>query len=97
MKLKSGKYRIKTFDLSSQTLTNDTELDIAVNKKEQYFAAFKNGRVYFLLGNEVDQEGVLTSKPAQLLIADLKTGKTLYKGETVINKKNSKSFGLYYR
>lgn len=93
VEMKSGKYRIKTFDLSSQTLTNDTELDLAVNKKE-YFAAIKNGRVYFLLGNEVDQDS-LTYKPVQLLIADLKTGKTLYKGETVINKKNSKSFGLF--
>ncbi len=93
VEMKSGKYRIKTFDLSSQTLTNDTELDLAVNKKE-HFAAIKNGRVYFLLGNEVDQDS-LTYKPVQLLIADLKTGKTLYKGETVINKKNSKSFGLF--
>ncbi|MGW6664334.1 MULTISPECIES: hypothetical protein [Peribacillus] len=93
VEMKSGKYRIKTFDLSSQTLTNDTELDIAANKKEQDFAAIKNGRVYFLLGNEVDQD-VLTNKPAKLLIADIKTGKTLYKGETVMNKKNSKSFEL---
>ncbi|MCY9141054.1 hypothetical protein [Peribacillus frigoritolerans] len=93
VEMKSGKYRIKTFDLSSQTLKNDTELDIAANKKEQDFAAIKNGRVYFLLGNEVDQD-VLTNKPATLLIADIKTGKTLYKGETVINKKNSKSFEL---
>lgn len=95
VEMKSGKYRIKTFDLSSQTLTNNTELDIAANKKEQDFAAIKNGRVYFLLGNEVDQD-VLTNKPAKLLIADIKTGKTLYKGETVINKKNSKSFQLYF-
>jgi F0F1-type ATP synthase alpha subunit len=36
-----------------------------------------------------------TNKPAKLLVADIKTGKTLYKGETVINKKNSKSFELY--
>ncbi|MDM5286645.1 hypothetical protein ABEI56_13675 [Peribacillus castrilensis] len=93
VEMKSGKYRIKTFDLSSQTLTNDTELDIAANKKEQEFAAIKNGRVYFLLGNEVDQD-VLTNKPAKLLIADIKTGKTLYKGETIINKKTSKSFEL---
>ena len=28
VEMKSGKYRIKTFDLSSQTLTNNTELDI---------------------------------------------------------------------
>jgi len=94
VEMKSGKYRIKTFDLSSQTLTNDTELDIAANKKEQDFAVIKNGRVYFLLGNEVDQD-VLTYKPAKLLIADIKTGKTLYKGETVINKKDSKSFQLF--
>ncbi|MEP9407766.1 hypothetical protein ABKP09_15730 [Peribacillus frigoritolerans] len=93
VEMKSGKYRIKTFDLSSQTLTNDTELDIAANKEEQYTAAFKNGRVYFLL-NGMNQVGK-TNKPAKLLIADIKTGKTLYKGETVINKKNSKSFGLY--
>lgn len=94
VEMKSGKYRIKTFDLSSQTLTSDTELDIAANKEEQYTAAFKNGRVYFLL-NGMNQEGLLTYKPAKLLIADIKTGKTLYKGETVINKKNSKSFELY--
>ncbi|MGE7907308.1 hypothetical protein ACQKNS_23200 [Peribacillus sp. NPDC094092] len=93
VEMKSGKYRIKTFDLSSQTLTNDTELDIAANKEEQNTAAFKNGRVYFLL-NEMNQEGK-SSKPAKLLIADLKTGKTLYKGETVNNKKNSESFGLF--
>lgn len=92
--MKSGKYRIKTFDLSSQTLKNDTELDIAANEEEQYTAAFKNGRVYFLL-NGMNQEGK-SNKPAKLLIADLKTGKTLYKGETVINKKNSKGFGLYF-
>ncbi|MED4688242.1 hypothetical protein [Peribacillus frigoritolerans] len=94
VEMKSGKYRIKTFDLSSQTLTSDTELDIAANKEEQYTAAFKNGRVYFLL-NGMNQEGLLTYKPAKLLISDIKTGKTLYKGETVINKKNSKSFELY--
>jgi hypothetical protein len=93
VEMKSGKYRIKTFDLSSQTLTNDTELDIAANKEEQYTAAFKNGRVYFLL-NGMNQVGK-TNKPAKLLVADIKTGKTLYKGETVINKKNSKSFELY--
>ncbi|WP_375090514.1 hypothetical protein ACDZ29_06775 [Peribacillus sp. RS7] len=93
VEMKSGKYRIKTLDLSSQTLTNDTELDIAANKEEQYTAAFKNGRVYFLL-NGMNQVGK-TNKPAKLLIADIKTGKTLYKGETVINKKNSKSFELY--
>ena len=93
VEMKSGKYRIKTFDLSSQSLTDDTELDIAANKEEQYTAAFKNGRVYFLL-NGMNQEGK-TNKPAKLLIADIKTGRTLYKGETVINKKNSKSFGLY--
>ncbi|MGG3479100.1 hypothetical protein ABES21_16570 [Peribacillus frigoritolerans] len=95
VEMKSGKYRIKTFDLSSQTLTSDTELDIAANKEEQYTAAFKNGRVYFLL-NGMNQEGILTYKPAKLLIADIKTGKTLYKGETVINKKDSKSFQLYF-
>ncbi|MCT4475791.1 hypothetical protein N0U24_01280 [Peribacillus frigoritolerans] len=94
VEMKSGKYRIKTFDLSSQTLTNDTELDIAANKEEQYTAAFKNGRVYFLL-NGMNQDGLLTYKPAKLLVADIKTGKTLYKGETVINKKNSKGFELY--
>ncbi|MGJ3194337.1 hypothetical protein [Peribacillus frigoritolerans] len=93
VEMKSDKYRIKTFDLSSQTLTNDTELDIAANKEEQYTAAFKNGRVYFLL-NGMNQVGK-TNKPATLLIADIKTGKTLYKGETVINKKNSKSFELF--
>lgn len=94
---KSDNYRIKTFDLSSRTLTNDKELDVAVNKEEQYFAAIKNGRVYFLIGNGVDQVGSLTYKPAQLLIADLKTGKTLYKGETVMqatNKKNGKKSGF---
>ena len=91
---KSDKYHIKTFDLSSQKITNDMELDLTVNKKEQDFAAFKNGRVYFLLGSGRDQEGVLTSKPAQLLITDYKTGKTLYKGETVTNKKNGKNFGF---
>ncbi|MFA1714957.1 hypothetical protein ACDX66_25085 [Peribacillus frigoritolerans] len=94
VEMKSGKYRIKTFDLSSQTLTSDTELDIAANKEEQYTAAFKNGRVYFLL-NGMNQDGLLTYKPAKLLIADIKTGKTFYKGETVINKKNSKGFELY--
>ncbi|MFE4812420.1 hypothetical protein ACFQ9Y_14765 [Peribacillus simplex] len=94
VEMKSGKYRIKTFDLSSQALTNDTELDIAANEEEQYTAAFKNGRVYFLL-NEMNQEGK-SNMPAKLLIADLKTGKTLYKGETVINKKDSKGFGLYF-
>ncbi|KOR85603.1 hypothetical protein AM233_17410 [Bacillus sp. FJAT-22058] len=93
VEMKSGKYRIKTFDLSSQALTNDTELDLAANKEEQYTAAFKNGCVYFLL-NGMNQVGK-TNKPATLLIADIKTGKTLYKGETVINKKNSKSFELY--
>ncbi|MEE3954670.1 hypothetical protein [Peribacillus frigoritolerans] len=93
VEMKSGKYRIKTFDLGSQTLTNDTELDISANEEEQYTAAFKNGRVYFLL-NGMNQEGK-TNKPAKLLIADIKTGKTLYKGETVINKKNSKSFQLF--
>ncbi|RRN71918.1 hypothetical protein EI200_09720 [Peribacillus simplex] len=91
---KSDKYHIKTLDLSSQKITNDMELDLAVNKKEQNFAAFKNGRVYFLLGSGRDQEGVLTSKPAQLLITDYKTGKTLYKGETVTNKKNGKNYGF---
>ncbi|MED3993144.1 hypothetical protein P4647_00260 [Peribacillus frigoritolerans] len=94
VEMKSGKYRVKTFELGSQTLTSDTELDIAANKEEQYTAAFKNGRVYFLL-NGMNQEGK-SNKPAKLLIADLKTGKTLYKGETVINKKNSKSFQLYF-
>jgi hypothetical protein len=94
VEMKSGKYRIKTFDLSSQTLTSDTELDIAANKEEQYTAAFMNGRVYFLL-NGMNQEGILTYKPAKLLIANIKTGKTLYKGETVINKKESKSFDLF--
>ncbi|MDM5451804.1 hypothetical protein [Peribacillus simplex] len=91
---KSDKYHIKTFDLSSQKITNDMELDLTVNKKEQNFAAFKNGRVYFLSGSGRDQEGVLTSKPAQLLITDYKTGKTLYKGETVTNKKNGKNYGF---
>lgn len=91
---KSDKYHIKTFDLSSQKITNDMELDLTVNKREQDFAAFKNGRVYFLLGSGRDQEGVLTSKPAQLLITDYKTGKTLYKGETVTNKKNGKNYGF---
>lgn len=94
VEMKSGKYRVKTFDLSSQKLTSDTELDIAANKEEQYTAAFKNGRVYFLL-NGMNQVGKM-NKPAKLLIADIKTGKTLYKGETVINKKNSKSFQLYF-
>ncbi|NCT36424.1 hypothetical protein GTW56_08440 [Bacillus sp. EB93] len=62
VEMKSGKYRIKTFDLSSQSLTNDTELDIAANKEEQYTAAFKNGRVYFLL-NGMNQVGKQTSLP----------------------------------
>ncbi|MDQ7862213.1 hypothetical protein RCO48_18045 [Peribacillus frigoritolerans] len=95
IEMKSDNYRIKTFDLSSQTLTNDTKLDLAVNKKE-HFAAIKNGRVYFLLGNEVDQ-GSLTYKPVQLLIADLKTGKTLYKGETVMHKKEQQKFWTFYQ
>ncbi|MGG4266248.1 hypothetical protein [Peribacillus simplex] len=94
---KSDKYHIKTFDLSSQKITNDMELDLPDLKDKVYFTTIKNGRVYFLLGSGRDQEGVLTSNPAQLLIADLKTGKTLYKGETVMqvtNKKNGKKFGF---
>ncbi|WP_340372253.1 hypothetical protein [Peribacillus sp. FSL E2-0218] len=92
----SGKYHLKTFNLSSEALTNDMELDLAVNKKAQSYVEVKNGRVYILLGNEVDQY-VITNKPAQLLIADLKTGKTLYEGETVrhaADKKNEQKIGF---
>ncbi|MEJ9228714.1 hypothetical protein LAV79_04280 [Peribacillus butanolivorans] len=94
---KSDKYHIKTFDLSSQKITNDLELDLTVHKDEQYFATIKNGRVYFLLGNGTNQQD-MAYKPAQLLIADLKTGKTLYKGETVIqsaDQKKTKNHGFY--
>ncbi|MGE7186144.1 hypothetical protein ACQKKK_19890 [Peribacillus sp. NPDC006672] len=96
---KSDKYHIKTFDLSSQKITNDMELDLAVPKEgESFETTIKNGRLYFLLSNRMDQEGNLISKPAQLLIADLKTGKILYKGETVMHstdKNNGKKFGFY--
>ncbi|MFE4894152.1 hypothetical protein [Peribacillus butanolivorans] len=98
IEMKSDNYHIKTFDLSSQKITNDLVLDLAFHKDEQYFATIKNGRVYFLLGNGMDSGGGKTYKPVQLLIADLKTGKTLYKGETVMsatNKKNDKKFGFH--
>ncbi|PJN87636.1 hypothetical protein [Bacillus sp. mrc49] len=94
---KSSTYHLKTFDISSEALTNDMELDLAVNKKAQSYVEVKNGRVYILLGEEVDQD-VITYKPAQLLIADLKTGKTLYKGETVMHatdKKSNTKIGFY--
>ncbi|WP_285769071.1 hypothetical protein [Peribacillus sp. SI8-4] len=93
----SGKYHLKTFDLSSEALTNDMELDLAFNKRDENFVAIKNGRVYFLVGNRREKE-TLTNDPAQLLIADLKTGKTLYKGETVrhaADKKNDQKIGFY--
>ncbi|MFB7640964.1 hypothetical protein [Peribacillus butanolivorans] len=97
IEMKSDNYHIKTFDISSQKITNDMKLDLPVLKDEGYFTTIKNGRVYFLLGNGMDSGGK-TYKPAQLLIADLKTGKTLYKGETVMqatNKKNDKKFGFH--
>ncbi|KON70933.1 hypothetical protein AKG34_20590 [Peribacillus butanolivorans] len=95
--IKSNNYHIKTIDLSNQKITNDLELDLAVHKDEQYFATIKNGRVYFLLGNGTNQQD-RAYKPAQLHIADLKTGKTLYKGETVIqsaDQKKTKNHGFY--
>ncbi|MCK1994795.1 hypothetical protein GW626_19500 [Peribacillus muralis] len=95
---KSAKYHLKTFDLSSEVLTNDMELDLVVNKKDQNFVAINNGRVYLLLGNRLDQKENLTNDPAQLLIADVKTGKTLYKGETVrhaADKKNEQKIGFF--
>ncbi|MFD9628167.1 hypothetical protein [Peribacillus muralis] len=91
----SGKYQMKTFDISSETLTNDMELNVAVGKEEANFVAIKNGRVYFLLGSGMGEN--LTYKPAQLLIADVKTGKTLYKGEMVrhaADKKNEQKIGF---
>ncbi|MBK5484951.1 hypothetical protein JFV29_24250 [Peribacillus sp. TH16] len=96
---KSDKYHIKTFDLSSQKITKDLELDLAVHKNEEYFATVKNGKVYILLGNDrYPEEMDYKTKPPRLLIADLKTGKTLYKGETVIqsaDQKKTKNHGFY--
>ncbi|MGE6377907.1 hypothetical protein [Peribacillus muralis] len=92
---KSGKYQMKTFDISSGALTNDIQLDLAVGKEEANCVAIKNGRVYFLIGSGMGEN--LTYKPAHLLIADLKTGKTLYKGETVMHaaeKKNEQKTGF---
>ncbi|MBR8643973.1 hypothetical protein KEH51_02160 [[Brevibacterium] frigoritolerans] len=43
VEMKSGKYRIKTFDLSSQTLTNNTELDIAANKRNKTSLPLRTG------------------------------------------------------
>ncbi|KQU24696.1 hypothetical protein ASG65_17110 [Bacillus sp. Leaf13] len=95
----SNNYHIKTIDLSSQKVTKDLELDLAVHKNEEYFATVKNGSVYFLLGNDrYPKEMEYKTKPPRLLIADLKTGKTLYKGETVIQsaeQKKTKNLGFY--
>lgn len=91
----SGKYHLKTFNLSSEALTNDIQLDLAVGKEEANYVAIKNGRVYFLLRSGMGEN--VTYKPAHLLIADLKTGKTLYKGETVMHaakKKNEQKTGF---
>ncbi|MED3690973.1 hypothetical protein P4534_19580 [Peribacillus butanolivorans] len=95
----SNNYHIKTIDLNSQKVTKDLELDLAVHKNEEYFATVKNGSVYFLLGNDrYPKEMEYKTKPPRLLIADLKTGKTLYKGETVIQsaeQKKTKNLGFY--
>ncbi|MGZ9819843.1 hypothetical protein ACXM0N_28695 [Peribacillus simplex] len=95
----SNNYHIKKIDLSSQKVTKSLELDLAVHKNEDYFATVKNERVYFLSGNDrYPEEMDYKTKPPRLLIADLKTGKTLYKGETVIQsaeQKKTKNLGFY--
>ncbi|AXN38397.1 hypothetical protein [Peribacillus butanolivorans] len=88
---------VVTFNISSQSVTSDYKFDDQSlhNDEDGFSTTVKNGRVYILGTNGMYEEKG-EYKPAQLLIADLQTGKTLYKGETVIQSADQKkNHGLY--
>lgn len=76
-----------TFSLSDQTIIDEYSFDLVY---DDFLFSIKNERMY-LLGFKVHESQFDTYKPLQLLIADLKTGKTLYKGESMITSLKQQS------
>ncbi|MEK3796695.1 hypothetical protein MHI18_00310 [Peribacillus sp. FSL H8-0477] len=76
-----------TFSLSNQTIIDEFSFDLLY---DDFLFSIKNERMYLLGFNEHESQ-FDTYKPLQLLIADLKTGKTLYKGESMITSSKQQS------
>ena len=83
-----------TFNLSSQSVISEKKFDLVSDDNDNFRLLIKNERVYILAVNNFEIEKRM---PVILLIADLKTGKTLYKGESIIKsstQQNVKNQGL---
>lgn len=93
--VRDHRVHMTTFNLSNQTILGEKSFDL-VNDNDHFQIIIKNDRVYILPENDYDLQN-RANKPESLLIADLETGNTLYKGESIIKsakEKNVKINGL---
>ncbi|MEC2055822.1 hypothetical protein I6J18_03280 [Peribacillus psychrosaccharolyticus] len=87
--VRDHRVHMTTFDLSSQTILGEKSFDL-VNDNNNFQFLIKNERVYILAENDYHHE-TKANNSVSILIADLETGNTLYKGETKVKSKNEKS------
>ncbi|MGE8079099.1 hypothetical protein [Peribacillus loiseleuriae] len=89
---------LTTFTITNQSITNDQTFPIKNVGTGAFQIVIKNDRVYVLATNDFEENNSL-NLPPQLFIGELKTGKTMYKGEVIPKKAdqkfNTKSLVLY--
>ncbi|KMY49502.1 hypothetical protein [Peribacillus loiseleuriae] len=89
---------LTTFTITNQTITNDQTFPIKSVGTETFPIVIKNDRVYVLATNDFEENNS-SNLPPQLFIGEMKTGKTMYKGEVIPKKVdqkfNTKSLVLY--
>lgn len=91
---KEGEFRVLVYDLEQKKSVNEFEVPFGENGMISLATLFNNGNMY-LLASE-DEEADHGLEYASVIVADLKTGNTKYRG-TVVNKNNDhQSDGMVY-
>lgn len=91
---KGGKVRVVTYDFAQKKVENQWQVPLGENGMISLATLFNNGNMYLLAAEDEGAEQGL--EYASVIVADLETGKTEYRG-TVVNKNaNTKSDGQAY-
>jgi hypothetical protein len=80
--------RLLTYQINSEETLHDFQFPIKQEGTGEFSLIMKNDRVYMLANNQKDGKEI---KPPELLIGDIKTGKTLYHGVLQREKQNKEN------
>lgn len=91
--VKDDKAMVITYDLDNKKLKKEIAIPLGETEMLMKQAVIKNGRVYLLVSEKQAEKG---DEYATVLVADLETGKPLYRGTIVNSNLEEKSEGILY-